>query len=435
MMKSPQGHDPQAQTLDVSQPEFGQRLRQLRQGRGMSQRDLAGTQLSASYISLLEAGQRVPTLNVAVALARRLETSPEELIGKTARHLLTESEPSDAPLLVQMHANDASDIGDQEEARRLLTEALAQAREEGNQQQIVQLGTHLQEILHLLGAHEARLVLLEELLALPVVRGSVQTELSLLITQASALRESGHLVEARQMAMTAMRRTTDPVVSGGLEHVRLLGVLVSVLCELGDLDQVRPLVQELTSLAAKLGRPSVSGRASWAASMAYALLGESDEAYEHLRVALRDLPYASMSLRDWLRFCRAVVSTLLDLQRDMDLAYEWLQSAEAAARTVCLAKEQTQVRALRARYELLTGNPQGALEIYETIDHDQLRPLALAPHTGHAQALREMGRLDEAADVLRKLANLCERSGAYQMAVGLWRQVDELSQAANRGKP
>lgn len=41
--------------------DFGQRVRERRRQLGRSQTELAGTRLSASYLSLLESGRRRPT--------------------------------------------------------------------------------------------------------------------------------------------------------------------------------------------------------------------------------------------------------------------------------------------------------------------------------------------------------------------------------------
>ena len=62
-----------------SQPQLGKRLVKLRQDRGLSQREVGGEELSASYVSLLEAGKREPTPQVLAVLAERLGTSMEHL--------------------------------------------------------------------------------------------------------------------------------------------------------------------------------------------------------------------------------------------------------------------------------------------------------------------------------------------------------------------
>ena len=62
-----------------SNPGFAQRLRETRVAAGLSQVQLAGDVLSASYVSLLEAGQRRPTQRVMEVLAERLSVPVEQL--------------------------------------------------------------------------------------------------------------------------------------------------------------------------------------------------------------------------------------------------------------------------------------------------------------------------------------------------------------------
>ncbi|KDA41653.1 MULTISPECIES: helix-turn-helix transcriptional regulator [unclassified Frankia] len=61
------------------QPALGHRLKALRLRRGLSQTDLAGSALSASAVSLLEAGRREPSWSTIEALAARLGCQPEFL--------------------------------------------------------------------------------------------------------------------------------------------------------------------------------------------------------------------------------------------------------------------------------------------------------------------------------------------------------------------
>jgi transcriptional regulator with XRE-family HTH domain len=59
---------------------IAQRLRSLREERGLSQRALATDGVSYAYISRIESGQRVPSLQAIIALARRLDTTAEALV-------------------------------------------------------------------------------------------------------------------------------------------------------------------------------------------------------------------------------------------------------------------------------------------------------------------------------------------------------------------
>lgn len=61
---------------------FGQVLRELRKGVAMSQEKLgAEAGIDRVYVSLLERGERAPSLPVIVSLARALGTSAAEMIA------------------------------------------------------------------------------------------------------------------------------------------------------------------------------------------------------------------------------------------------------------------------------------------------------------------------------------------------------------------
>lgn len=68
---------------------LGARLRDLRVQRGLSQREVAAPLLSASYLSLIEAGKREPSEEALQHLAQRLGVEPSEL--KTGRTAATEA--------------------------------------------------------------------------------------------------------------------------------------------------------------------------------------------------------------------------------------------------------------------------------------------------------------------------------------------------------
>ncbi len=60
---------------------LGRRIRHARQRAGLTQGDAAGTDMSTAYISRIEAGQRRPGADLLVALAERLQCTPEELLA------------------------------------------------------------------------------------------------------------------------------------------------------------------------------------------------------------------------------------------------------------------------------------------------------------------------------------------------------------------
>jgi transcriptional regulator with XRE-family HTH domain len=67
---------------------FGRVLRDARTRKRLSQEDLAlGADLDRTYPSLLERGQRQPTLAVLLAVAQVLEVSPAVLVNRTLDEL------------------------------------------------------------------------------------------------------------------------------------------------------------------------------------------------------------------------------------------------------------------------------------------------------------------------------------------------------------
>jgi len=68
--------------------KFGNILRSIRKSKGFSQEKLAfDANLDRTYISLLERGQRMPTLETIFKIAEALEFSPSELIMKIEKDL------------------------------------------------------------------------------------------------------------------------------------------------------------------------------------------------------------------------------------------------------------------------------------------------------------------------------------------------------------
>jgi transcriptional regulator with XRE-family HTH domain len=91
----------------------GARIREARQAAGLKQRELTFDGCTPAYLSRVEAGQRIPSLQILTKLAERL--------GTTAEFLATGKDPEPDPLF---EAELAARTGDAEHARRLYTEAM-----------------------------------------------------------------------------------------------------------------------------------------------------------------------------------------------------------------------------------------------------------------------------------------------------------------------
>ncbi|MFD0400122.1 helix-turn-helix domain-containing protein [Kitasatospora sp. NPDC127121] len=79
----------------LEQPDFGRRLRQLREERGITARQLAGAGYSPPHISRVETGVRNPTPTFLAWVSHQLKINPTEF-----DHL--PEEPEDAIDLIEM---------------------------------------------------------------------------------------------------------------------------------------------------------------------------------------------------------------------------------------------------------------------------------------------------------------------------------------------
>jgi transcriptional regulator with XRE-family HTH domain len=103
---------------------LGARLRTLRERRGLSLRQISFPGCSPSYLSRVESGDRVASLTILAELARRLDTSIEELLGRSLDGRVSEADLAAAEV--------AARLGDPR-AQADLESLLAGARSLGDQ--------------------------------------------------------------------------------------------------------------------------------------------------------------------------------------------------------------------------------------------------------------------------------------------------------------
>ncbi|MGZ4169721.1 MAG: helix-turn-helix domain-containing protein, partial [Solirubrobacteraceae bacterium] len=81
---------------------LGARLRALRERRGLSLRQIAFPGCSPSYLSRVESGDRVASLTILAELARRLDTSIEELLGRSLDGRVSEADLAAAEVAARL---------------------------------------------------------------------------------------------------------------------------------------------------------------------------------------------------------------------------------------------------------------------------------------------------------------------------------------------
>lgn len=410
------------QALDRAElGRFARRLRQSRRALGLSQEELAGGVLSASYVSLLEAGKRSPTSEVLALLADRLQCSVSYLIEgvdpaehekarltlEYAELALRNGEAPDALVQLEALLHAASGLGAEHlwRARRLHARALE--------------GT---------GRLEQALAEFEALKTDAAADKRFAEELQLAVDLVRCYQEVGDVSLAIDLGQSTLERLAALELAGTDDHARLVSALIGAYYERGDVRRAAMLAEATISQMDAIGSRHARAAVYWNASLtreatgdtagalilaerAVALLGELDEARSlgRLRTALGwlllrlDPPDPERALYE----LGAALQGLLDTGSQVDLAY-------------C----ETEL----GRCELIRGEPEKAL------DHTQAARNYLGPaqrvESAHAmlvegRALLAVGHSAEALATYLAAGQLLTALGVPRQAAAAWRELGD----------
>lgn len=420
---------------DIRQPEFGRRLRELRVARGVSQRYVAGNVVNPSYISLLESGARVPTLEVVMHIARVLDVSASDLAAEVGVLPQSDTPAADQDRLIRhILAGNSTGYGDLDDAQQRFEEAFELAKKDRSSAAVLEYGMRLHDILEMQGIHEQRYDLLVELVELATNLDIPEVLLKLRVDLASTARDSGRLAEAVEVATGAVEGLEETNLVGTSEHVRAQAVLVSVYCDSGDFTEVPKLCKRLVAIAQELGSAPLTGRAHWAAAIAYGRLAQVDEAQLHVRKAMQLLANPATPLRDWARFARAAANALLDAQADVEEVQRYLAGARATFELLDAPHEKRLLQLTEAKYALACDKPERALALTEHEPENLDVADTINFRRTRGRALRRTGApIEQAVQQLSSAAMLAEEQQAFRAAASLWREIADLRAAGSTG--
>jgi tetratricopeptide (TPR) repeat protein len=413
---------------------LGQRIRQLRQTRGLTQSQLGGAELSKSFISLLEKDRTQPSLETIVLLARRLETSVDALLGQND-HL---PDMVGAGLLALAH--DAERAGDRQGSACLLDAATFLADR-----------YHLDEAAREIGLRHAQAALRDrrfdeawnraddirarsEAARDPWRAGRALVLMGWVKVRTREIPAAKPLLEDALLVLRRARAGRDPA------RVEALIALGTTLAYLGDYaGAIRRYEEAARSDVAQHNLP-FRGQALWGIGFAHRKLGHFAAAREYLLQAkdafeaaedLQDLTSVLRNLgdlrlqegqpRDALRhFHQALrvadrldrrvthASILTEIGRahlvlgDAEEAAVFAAQALAEARDVNDPVEVAEAQVILARVAAGRRDSQTAIRLYKE---------ALAAF--QARAIRE-----KVADVAKELGLLLRERGAHSQAAG-----------------
>jgi len=408
---------------------FGARLRRLRTAARLSQAELAGDQVHASYVSLLESGRRSPTPPVLAVLAARLGVSVEELRGDRGRDLRSALVLAGSALALGRHADAVALLDPYAELLtpdRLVADpslfALGTAYAAGLEQSgRLDDATRVLEVLH--GAT----------LAAPASLPSLPVAISL----TRCYRDAGDLGRAVDVGERALERL-DGVALGDVEgYAALVSTVAGAYHERGDLVRAQLLLDELARRAEVEGSAQDRAAAFWNAALLAVdrgRAGDGQRLVEQAESLLSDSADARWRAR--LQVTRSWVM----LAQQPPLAAEardLLRRAMPAIRQHAGALSVASAQENLARAELLLGRP----EVARRHAVGALRGLEPEFRIERARALAVLGAAsvalgEDAAGVesLESAAALLSEAEAPRQAAAVWRQLSEVYRLLGDGE-
>jgi transcriptional regulator with XRE-family HTH domain len=346
---------------DVDPAELGQRIRNLRLARGLTQSGLADGAVTIGYVSRIEAGQRRPDVALLEQFARVLDTTPE--------HLVTGVEPAraDEIALTLLNVELALETGAAEEALRSLATLTADGTDLPTD--VARRATILRaSAFEALGRYDEAIVTLEEIVesnasTLPPPRA--------MIALSRCYRETGDFARAIDVGERALAALNDAGIDGGDEAIQLAVTIAAAYWEASALQAERgnaadaiPLAERALSLLGQGEdrRNLARLRAQVGVMMLRLNPPQADEAAKHLLTARAELSATSASVVD-LGHCELALARAALVSGDTDAAARLATETLAAIRSIAPVAA-AEASSLLGHVEMTVGSEQRAGEYY-----------------------------------------------------------------------
>lgn len=332
---------------------LGQRIRELRQSRGLTQSQLGGVELSKSFISLLEKDRARPSIDTLQLIARRLGASVDALLGQDDK---TPDLVCAGLLALSRGAIRNGDLG---KASKLLETVgyLAETHRIGEasceaQLQIAEIAVEQRRFA------EASSVLAQTLAASEQAKdmwrvGRALYLMGLINVRQREFPKALRLLEKALVTLRRARAGRDPI------RVEALITLGTTLWYMGDFVDAIGRFQEAARSQIAQTDPVVRGKANWGIGQSYRKMGNPDAALEYLLKAKDDLESAE-DLPDRVRVLKAVGQVLYERGRPREALrylHQALRAVERLRMEVIRASTLTEI----ARVHFDLGNLEEAL--------------------------------------------------------------------------
>ncbi|MFC5823162.1 helix-turn-helix domain-containing protein [Nonomuraea insulae] len=407
-----------------SQGTIGDRVRGLRLNRRMSQAQLAGPDLSDSYVSLIESGKRTPTPVVARLLAERLGCTTEFLL-----HGIEPRQRIDTELGLR-HAELELQHGDPSIAADRFTE-IVKAADEENAMLTAQARFGRARALEAQGRLGQAVEAFERLRREAAAHPERLADLPLTIALSRCYQRAGDHLRARDLAAAALAQAERLSISRGELATDLAAALVEARSERESESPGLAYVKRVLDTA---GMPEVVDRsgeiqALWHASSA-AAAGEDSA----LAVRLADdAIMAGRQTRLSLQLARTVMHWSRMATAPIEEAERFIAAAvQAFAVFPATMREHGESLIVHARVKLRAGDAVAAGELAVValgLAHDRSGTTPAEAHL--VLATVSLGQGVDASAHLRKAHELLDTFdrpvfGSDRQAARCWRELGDL---------
>jgi tetratricopeptide (TPR) repeat protein len=368
----------------------GQRLRRAREAAGLTQRDLSFEGCTAAYVSRIEAGARVPSLQILREFGKRLGVSAD---------FLATGGPGDADLGSELlEAEVALRLGDDEQAARLY-EAARRAADSPAAISLTQLG--LGRVALHRGDVAGAIDLLEQALASDALGDGDAAVAADALGRAYASR--GRYDDAFAIFD---RHLEDARARGDrFDQVRFGMLLASTYVDQGDYGPAQAALGEIVDLARQMADPMLRASVYWSQSRVHLSQGDPDRAAKYANLAVATLRASEQTLE-----AARTLLLLAFIENDRGNPETALGLVDEGEPLVTAAGETTDAAMFaveRARALSALGDGDEALELL----------LGIVPRL-NAAAPRDAARAyAAAADIFRKQGDSDRALELYELAV------------------
>lgn len=400
------------------------RIRDLRLAKGLSQGQLAGDELSASYVSLIESDKRRPTGEALAVLAKRLDT--------TVRYLSSgqQTEPETNARLELAYARLALANGSAEDAKQKVL-ALETAELPASLRTEIQLV--LANCQEALGELEDAAEMLERVCIDTADRQEWLTHAVAAMTLVGCYLESGDLTRAVEVGDAALDRLDEVGLRASEEGIRLAATVIWALHERGDLLFAQLRAVQLCTLAEAEGSPRARASIYWNSALVAQSRGNETQALQLTQRSLgifaeeahsRDLPrlrvhYAGLLLEGG-------ESDPHEALRQLDMAMPKLEESSSVVDLAYCAVEQARTLSALGRLDAGEQAAEHALSLLGT----QPRLEACAARLVLGDIAWQRGDGTAARQNYHQAADMLAMMKSSRAAAAAWRKLGDLLKEA-----